>query len=502
MQSQRIIFVVVFKVSKYALSFVFFYLMVLFYAPAVIGIVRFAIAFVAIFSFIFNLGFNIAHLKIYPEETSKSSSIGTLLSFKAVFICISICFYYMILSLFNFDKTITTIIIIFIVELIVQSINTSFSNILIADNEIIKGSFPWIIISSSKILLLVIGLYIYPKNEITLSFIYLLSTILHTAFLLPYILRYNISKPTNSVIKKYLKFTYPLIFSNIAVLISGNIGIILINFWISSEAVAFYYAAEHFSVFRTIIPNVISLVMVSIFAKNIKKGNLEKNKRIIKKITKYSCILFGAIILLSFLYSDELILIFLGDVYEPSIFVFNILILAQIFVINDVAVFTDLNARGLTKLFSAIKIIGEFYKTFLIILFIAPNGLNLGINGLALAILFGNFTYSLLIRIILWKKYKYGYNFGIILYLFVVLLIFLFNVLVIAMIDFLTYFYLIPLFAILNIFFYFIILYILRGIKKEDIRYFKLMLNIKNLVNILYQDLITRNNKSKKKINI
>ncbi len=502
MQSQRIIFVIVFKVSKYALSFVFFYLMVLFYAPAVIGIVRFAIAFVAIFSFIFNLGFNIAHLKIYPEEKSKKSSIGTLLSFKAVFIIISIGFYYMILSIFNFDKTITTIIIIFIIELIVQSINTSFSNILIADNEIIKGSFPWIIISSSKIVLLIVGLYIYPTNEITLSFIYLLSTLLHTAFLLPYILRYNIGKPTNSVIKKYLKFTYPLIFSNIAVLISGNIGIILINFWISSEAVAYYYAAEHFSVFRTIIPNVISLVMVSIFAKNIKQGNLEKNKRIIKKITKYSCILFGAIILLSFLYSDELILIFLGDVYEPSIFVFNILILAQIFVINDVAIFTDLNARGLTKLFSAIKIIGEIYKTFLIILFIAPNGLNLGINGLALAILFGHLTHSLIIRIILWKKYNYGYNFGIILYLCVVLLIFLFNVLVITMIDFLTYFYLIPLFAIINIFFYFSILYVLRGIKKDDIRYFKLMLNIKNLVNILYQDLTIKNNKSNNNINI
>jgi O-antigen/teichoic acid export membrane protein len=290
--------------------------MVLFYAPAVIGTVRFAIAFVAIFSFVFNLGFNIAHLKIYPEEENKASSIGTLLSFKVVFILISIGFYYMILRFFSFDAIINTIIIIFIIELIVQSINTSFSNILIADNEIIKGSFPWIIISSSKIVILIVGLYVYPTNELTLSYIYLLSTLLHTGFLLPYILHYKIGKPTNSVIKKYLKFTYPLIFSNLAVLVSGNIGIILINLWVSSEAVAFYYAAEHFSVFRTIIPNVISLVMISIFSKNIKQGNPEKNKRIIKKITKYSCILFGAIVLLSFLYSDELILIFLGDVYD------------------------------------------------------------------------------------------------------------------------------------------------------------------------------------------
>jgi len=499
MQSQRIIFVVGFKVSKYALSFVFFYLMILFYAPAVIGTVRFAIALIAIFSFVFNLGFNIAHLKIYPEEENKASCIGTLLCFKVTFIIISLGFYYTILSLFNFDEILVTILIIFLIELIVQSVNTSFSNILIADNEIIKGSFPWIVISSSKIILIIVGLYFYPTNELTLSFIYLLSTLLHTAFLLPYIIHYKIGKPTKDVIKKYLKFTYPLIFSNLAVLISGNIGIILINFWISSEAVAYYYAAEHFSVFRTIIPNVISLVMISIFAKNIKQGNLEKNKRIIKKITKYSCILFGAIVLLSFLYSDELILIFLGDVYEPSIFVFNILILAQIFVINDVAVFTDLNARGLTKLFSVIKIVGEFYKTFLIILFIAPNGLNLGINGLALAILFGNLTYSPIIRLILWTKYKYGYNFGLVLYLLAALLVFLCNILIINMLDLLTHFYLIPLFAIINVLFYFGILYLLRAIKKEDIKYFRLILNPKKLVSLIYRDLTSKNNKSKGK---
>ena len=79
MQSQKILFVVIFKLTKYSLSFVFFYLMVLFYTPAAIGTVRFAIAFIAIFSFVFNLGFNIAHLKIYPEEENKASSIGTLL---------------------------------------------------------------------------------------------------------------------------------------------------------------------------------------------------------------------------------------------------------------------------------------------------------------------------------------------------------------------------------------------------------------------------------------
>jgi len=331
MQSQKILFVVFFKVSKYALSFVFFYLLVLFYEPAVIGIVQFAIAFVAIFSFIFNLGFSVAHLKIYPEEENKESCIGTLLSFKVVFIFISMVFYFSLLTFLNLGNVLTIIIIIFIIEIIVQSINTSMSNILIANDEILKGSFPWIAISSSKIILLIIGLFIYPTNELTLALIYLISTISHTIFLLPYIFPYKIGRPNKRLLKKYLQYIYPLILSNIMILVAGNIGIILINIWISPEAVAYYYAGDHLSVFRTIIPNVISLVMISIFSKNAKENKLEKNKQIIKKISKYACILYGCVILLSFLYADKIIIKLIGETYKPSIFIFIVLMRYQIF---------------------------------------------------------------------------------------------------------------------------------------------------------------------------
>ena len=499
MQSQKILIVVVFKLFKYGLSFVFFYLMVSFYTPNIIGTVQFAIAFVAIFSFIFNLGFSVAHLKIYPEEKNKPACIGTLLVYKGFFIFLSLIFYFSLLYFINLETVIMTILLIFIFEQIIQSINNSLSNILIADNEILKGSFPWIIISLSKIFLLVIGLFLLHTNEITLSFIYLISTLFHTGFLFIYIIPYKIKKPTTELLKKYLKFTYPLTFSNITVLISGNIGIILIKFWMSPEAVAFYYAGDHLSVFRTIIPNVISMVMLSIFSRNINQNNYEKNKQFIKKFSKYFSILWGGIIILSFSYSDEFIILLLGETYSPSIFVFNILILTQIIVINDIAVLTDLNAKGLTKLFSLIKIIGEIYNIFLIFLFIAPFGLNLGINGLALSILFRYLTFTPIIRFYLWLKYKYKYNFGIFLYLSAALIVYLINSLYTSSFDLLNQFYLIPIFIILDIALYCGILFILRVIKKEDLKYFKQFLNIKSLVKLLYEDLAIKENKSKGK---
>ena len=121
-------------------------------------------------------------------------------------------------------------------------------------------------------------------------------------------------------------------------------------------------------------------------------------------------------------------------------------------------------------------------------------GLNLGINGLALAYLIRHVTYTPLVRFYLWRKYEYGYNFGIILYLFAVLLVFLLNYFFITMIDLLKYFYLIPIFALFNITLYFGLLYALRGIKREDIKYVKLLLNPKSLINILYKDLSLKNN--------
>jgi len=500
LQSQRIFFVLIFKLSKYAFSLVFFYLVVLFYEPESIGLVQFAIAFSALFSFIFNLGFDIAHLKIYPEEENKSSSIGTLLTINSIFIAFSLIFYFFLLLFLNFNLIVVYILVIFIIDLIVQNISTAFSNILIADNELLKGTFPWVVISTSKIVLIVIGLFLFPTNEIVLSLIYLASSLLHCFVLLIYIVPYKIGKPTKKLIHKYLKFTYPLIIFNVVVIISSNIGIVLINFWISTEAVAFYYAGEHLSVFRTVIPTVITTIMVSIFSKNLIENKLERNKQIIKRICKYSCIFYGGAILLSFLYSNYIIILLLGKTYEPSIFIFNVLVLTHIIVINDVGVFTDLNARGLTKLYSIINVLGEIYLIVLIFIFIAPFGLNFGIKGLAIAIFFKYLTYTPIVRLFLWYKFKYAYNFNIFLDLLVIYVIYFANIIFlnIVKINLFTYFYLIPLLMVINIFLYFIILYLLRTIKREDLRYFKLFLNIKSLINMLYKDLSIKQNNFEK----
>ena len=153
-----------------------------------------------------------------------------------------------------------------------------------------------------------------------------------------------------------------------------------------------------------------------------------------------------------------------------------------------------MKAKGLTKSFSLIKFIGELYNILLIIYFLAPFGLNLGINGLALSILFKYITYTPVVRLILWLKYGYSYNFGIFLNLIAGILVFWLNSLYTVNLDFSVHFYLIPIFIIIDIALYIGILYVIRGIKKEDFRYFKLFLNIKSLIKLLYEDLAIKNN--------
>ena len=496
MEAQKILFVLAFKLIDTVLSFIFFYLMVFFYSPNTIGEVRFAISFVSIFSFIFNLKFDIAHLKIYPETDNKAGSIGTLMFYKGLFISFSLVFYFVLLSFVILEPIVIVLVLIFITEQIIQSINTSLRHILVADNEMIKGSFPWIVSTSSQIIILLLSQSIFQRNGLSLAFLYLMGTSITTISLLIYCIPYKIGKPTKIFLRKYLNLTYPLTFSTIITYISDNIGIILIEFWISSEAVAFYYAGDHLAVFRTIIPNMITLLMISIFSRNIANNKLEKNKELIKKISKYACILWGAVILLSFLYSDELIILIIGEIYRPSVFIFNILVLSYFILINDTAVFAELNAKGLTKLYSSIKIIGELYTIFLIVLFIAPNGLNLGINGVALAILFSYATYSPIYRFILWKKYNYGFNFQIFLYLFAILIVLALNFIFPFSLNLIEHLYLVPIFMLVNLLLYFGILYLLKAIKREDFKYFKLMLNIKALIKLLYENLAIKNKKS------
>ena len=126
MESQKLLYVVIFKLIDTGLAFVFFYFMVIFYEPNVIGKVRFAISFVSIFSFIYNLRFNIAHLKIYPESEEKAACIGTLMFYKAFFISIALIFYFVLLSFLNFSPIVLVLLIIFMFEQIIQGVNNGY----------------------------------------------------------------------------------------------------------------------------------------------------------------------------------------------------------------------------------------------------------------------------------------------------------------------------------------------------------------------------------------
>lgn len=489
MESQKILFAVIFRLIKFTFGFIFFYIIVLFFIPQVIGTVQVAIAFVAIFSFIFNLRFDVAHLKIYPEEDNKAECIGALFILKIISTILALIFYFTFLFYFEFEPVLTILIIIFVFEQITQSLSNGLMNILIADGEMIKSQFPWLINAGSRIVILIFGIIFFELNEYTLASAYILSTIIHFLILIIYLLPYKISKPNKVLLRKYLKFTYPLSIQTIFILVSTNIAIILIDIWIYTEAVAFYYVGKHLADFRTIIPNLIILIFIPIFTKNVMANKLEKNKQIIKKVSRYSCLLFAMIIMLAFLYSNYIIINFIGETYYQSVFIFNILILSQIIYINDIAVYADLNARGYTKLYSTLNILGEAYSIFLTVLFIAPNGLNLGINGIALAQLFRHATYSPILRLFLWKKFNYSYNFDMFLFLFSAFIVYLLNSLLLPDINLFIYFYLIPLLAMINIILYFGILFIIRGLKKEDLRYIKLFLNFKQLINLLYRDL-------------
>lgn len=489
MQSQKVLLVLIFNVLKTVFGFIFFYFTILYYDPEVIGEVQAVISFVFLFSFIFDLGFSFAHLKIYPEEENKSDCISALLFLKSIFIIIAITFYFSILFGFNFDDLPRIIIIIFISEIILQSVNTVFSNILIADNKSIIEAFSWMILSVSRIIIIIFFQIYFPSNEIALASIYIITTFLRTVFLLIYVRSYKIGALKKRLIKKYFIFTIPLIVSMISFRVSESIGTLVAYYWISTEAVAYYYAGIQLTAFRSILPFIINLLFVPIFSKNIKEGKSEENKNIITLVSKFSCLIYILVILLSFLYSDEVILFFLGETYRESIFIFNFIVLANLLYINDRVVYMELYAAGKIKITILIDFLSQLLYIALVLIFVSPLMLNLGIKGLALAMLAQYLIFSPLMRIYLWKKYKYSYFLGIFHYFGIAFIIYFFNNLLFCEIDLLSNFILIPLFAGLNVLLYFSIIYLTNGFQKEDIVMFKQFMNIKQLTKIFIEDI-------------
>lgn len=363
--------------------------------PTVLGTVAFGMAYVSSFQFISGLGLGGAHIKLISEGKDPGKCLATFLFLRifttAAFVIVVISFYFIQINILNVQfesKTHQYVIFIVIITSTIQSFLSVPERTFEAKTEQAKRDIPELVrITFSNILRVVVVLLGY--KALTLALCNLLSTIVVIPLILYLFRDYSFGTFDKEIAKQYVKIAAPLIILFISETMLRYLDKVLLQFFTNSEQVGYYTAGFRVGGFLMIIAT-----GIGIFFPLFSKAVAEKNYEYIKdKIDKYERLIFIFLmptVLFLAIYSDSIILLFLGKKYIPSIDVMTIITIAIFIRVLTIPYGNILTGLGLFKLAAKLHLINIFIFVGILIIFINNNFLNLKAVGTAFALLVSN----------------------------------------------------------------------------------------------------------------
>ena len=490
MDSIKILLSISFSLLEIILGLFFFILIRLYFKIEIIGILGILVSFFMFFTFIFNLGFDIAHLKFFSESSNSDQEAmcnGTFLFYSLVQYVIYIVLTLVLIPInpaFKFDLTI--VYIFWIGKLLLMG-ESFFKIIFLSRKEIIKSIFPKLISTSLKLIFLLCFINLYIRNIWLLIFIYLSTDLIFFVIYLYLFRKIKVKKPNNESLVKYFKYSYPFfIISSLTVIINW-FDLTIISFWFSLEEVANYFTAKQIYTYLFIIFSSIPNILISTFSKNITLEKNEETIKIIKKTDRILTLFVVPIVFLIIMYSTELIVLIFGDKYELAGQILSILSLNLIIMSIEFATTSQLKALGEVNILAKIALLKIFLSITLMIIFVSPFFLNMGILSGALALVVSEIIMQIIYRLLVYKKYSLGFYWGLFKNMIVMFLVLIIQLYLNNLFNYSIIF--MPIFILLDLSLYFLILYIFKGIKKEDILFLKETINIRNIKTQIFREL-------------
>ncbi len=490
MDSVKILFSIISNFATFFLDFLFFFLLRIYFDIDIIGHYGILNSFFMIFSFLLGLGFTTAYLKIIFEtknSTDEAICNGTFLFIRIIQFLIYLIIVLASFPLFLSSETSNVFYLFLIGNFLGFASLNIFDYYYLYQKKIFIKSVAIIISSLIKIILLFLLTGIFKKDISLIGYLFLISNLSLFVIFIYFLRDIKIKRPNKIYLKKFLQFTLPLILLASIGTIMNYTDIFLINIWFPIEEVANYFTAKQFINFFLFVSVGISFILLAIFSENASMGEMEENFTLIKKIHRLLNLLIVPLVFIIFLYSTRIIAFILGSAYRSTGIYISILSINLIIISVDVANRVYLRAIGKVKYYAKIMIFHSFLGIFLLIFFISPIFLNMGAIGGAIATVISLLTKQLIYRPIIYKKYSLGFYWGLFRNVFAMSLVFFFQILINILLDYSIYF--VPFFIFLDLFLYLLINYFLKGINKEDIKFFLRLINYKNIKESIFSEI-------------
>lgn len=458
------------RVLGYILAFLYIIYTARYLGAEGFGILSFALSFTSLFAIIADLGLNTLIVReIARDKSSASKYLGNTLSMKILLSIITIFLVDLTINILGYPLQTIEIVYLIVLYVIFSSFSQTFYSIFQAYEKMEYQAIGEIL--NNILMLAGVLLVIYYKlSVLSFGFIYLITSLIILGyciifcalkFILPKLelkIKWTFWKAT---LKEALPFGMTGIFTTIYISIDS----VMLSFIQGNDAVGLYNAAYKIIALLSFIPFVINLAVYP----SMSRFHLTSPKTLKRIVWKYFdlMIILGIPILIgTSILAPEIILLIFGKGYEGSIIALQVLIWTTLFVFAN-SPFVQL-FQSINKQFTVTKIIGLGTLLNVILNIILIPKFSLVGAGIATALAELTFTILLII-----STYKMGYGIKIRelgIFLFKVITSGLIMGIFILLLKSITNLFLLILVATIL---YFVVLYIIKGIKEEDIKILK-----------------------------
>jgi len=322
------------------------------FAPEALGIIGFAMAFIALFSFIADLGFSQAHIKRLSEGKDLGTCIGTFAAIKIFLIGLMITVVFTAIFIWKsvlqkgvYDATTESVIIVFVAYYIFINLRHIAISTFTGRREIAKQeitiTFENVVKVSLMILIALAGVttlgmasifpvgswphFLQPLQQFlashavgSLAMTYVFGAIATVFIGMWFLRKYPWKKPSWELFKNYFSFALPIMLISLISVISINIDKIMIGYFWTSIEVGYYFTVQQILLILLILSTAVGAVLFPTLSEYHSFKNFQKIERTTHLAERYISMVMIPPIVVIIVFVNSVINIMLSSAFLPA----------------------------------------------------------------------------------------------------------------------------------------------------------------------------------------
>ena len=320
------------------------------FAPDALGIIGFAISFLAIFNILADLGFSRAHIKRISEGKALGTCIGTFATIKLLLLglMITVVLFWIFIwkNIFHggfSDATTESVIIVFVFYYIFTNLHLIATATFEGRKEIAKRQIAQmfegvktplvILVALAGVSLVGVGispavkwpLFLQPLQQFladhavgSLAMTYVFAVMAAFFVGMWFLRKYPIKRPSWSLFKSYFSFALPIMLFSVIGIVSVNIDKIMIGYYWTSTEVGYYFTVQQILQLVMILYMAVSTVLFPTFSEYHSSKNFGEIRKITRLAERYISMIIIPPIVVIIILVNPVINIMLSSAFLPA----------------------------------------------------------------------------------------------------------------------------------------------------------------------------------------